>query len=421
MQRYIPTRAALGPYPGKIRFYPTTGLHQFTPRNAARTLCVTVFVWHRPNHVLLRAHQKVALLVHLDVFMRMLRNEMDQRSSRIELRMVETKRATTDRPKVKGNRVNLSSPQGEILGRLPSHNLVPTSIMESLAKELAALGIPSTHVDIGLTNLVAGNRSFRSILVNRRLPDEGWSDTELQRLLYTLSSLDTNQPRWCGVGEREGRVYSSLVATRHFGLAHGTGRSGDLTEAQPKAVGSTILVKLTRLLLLDAVRRGSGLTQSVVGDAIVLPLCTGMSMALVLTTLRQQAPDKSVVLWSRIDQKSCFKAIAAAGLECVVIETKMEGDEVVTDLDAMRAALVEHGPNVLAVLSTTSCFAPRVGDRIDEIAKLCEEFSTSHVVNNAYGLQCAATSKLLKRAVAVGTLTAVVCSTDKNFMVPVGK
>lgn len=37
-----------------------------------------------------------------------------------------------------------------------------------------------------------------------------------------------------GVGEREARVASDLVARRHFRLAHGMGRSGDIAAEQPK-------------------------------------------------------------------------------------------------------------------------------------------------------------------------------------------
>ncbi len=37
-----------------------------------------------------------------------------------------------------------------------------------------------------------------------------------------------------GVGEREARVASPLVYKRHFGLAHGIGRSGDVAAEQPK-------------------------------------------------------------------------------------------------------------------------------------------------------------------------------------------
>ncbi len=37
-----------------------------------------------------------------------------------------------------------------------------------------------------------------------------------------------------GVGEREARVASELVARRHYRLAHGIGRSGDVSAEQPK-------------------------------------------------------------------------------------------------------------------------------------------------------------------------------------------
>lgn len=37
-----------------------------------------------------------------------------------------------------------------------------------------------------------------------------------------------------GVGEREARVASELVAKRNYRLAHGIGRSGDVSAEQPK-------------------------------------------------------------------------------------------------------------------------------------------------------------------------------------------
>jgi O-phospho-L-seryl-tRNASec:L-selenocysteinyl-tRNA synthase len=32
-----------------------------------------------------------------------------------------------------------------------------------------------------------------------------------------------------GVGEREGRIFSSIVRAKNFGLGHGIGRSGDVS------------------------------------------------------------------------------------------------------------------------------------------------------------------------------------------------
>lgn len=302
----------------------------------------------------------------------------------------------------------------------------------AIISSFTALRIPKTHVTVGLSNLIAANKDYRSLFVNRRLPEEGWSDIQIQHFLFILSTLDTNNnqtvatssssSRWCGVGEREGRVYSSLVANRHFGLSHGMGRSGDITEPQPKAVGSSALVKLALLLTLDAMRRGSGLdAKTAAAHGVLLPLCTGMSMSLVLSSLREAHPGRNVVLWSRIDQKSCFKAVTSAGLECVVVPTTLNGDQVVTDIAAMQTALETHQGKVLAIITTTSCFAPRVRDQVDEVAKLAQNTNVCHIINNAYGLQCATTCKLINRACVVGRVDAIVSSTDKNFLVPVGK
>jgi O-phospho-L-seryl-tRNASec:L-selenocysteinyl-tRNA synthase len=307
---------------------------------------------------------------------------------------------------------------------------------DEMAKTFESLKIPRNHATVGFSNMVVASKQYRSLFVNRRLGDTGWSDVQIQSFIFLLSTLDTNnkavasgdesvESRWCGVGEREGRVYSSLVAHRHFGLAHGMGRSGDITEPQPKAVGSSVLVKLTLLLVLDAVRRGSGLNNNKGGPAahgILLPLCTGMTMSLVLSCIREAETDKAktVVLWSRIDQKSCFKAITSAGLTCVVVPTKLDGDAVVTDMDAMAAAVLAHQGKVLAIITTTSCFAPRVPDQVDKVAKLCAEAGIHHVINNAYGLQCQHTCKLINRACSLGRVDAIVSSTDKNFLVPVG-
>ena len=267
--------------------------------------------------------------------------------------------------------------------------------------------------------------------------------------------------RWTGAGEREGRVYSPLVLQRHFGLGHGIGRSGDVMEAQPKAVGSSALLRLTLRLTLDAVRRGAGLGDRCSGPAsfgVLLPVCTGMSMTMVLSALRERArkldaataaaaaadsrenngddddvhlKERNLVLWSRIDQKSCYKAILSAGLRCIVLPTRAhpDTDEVSTDLNALKAALDKYGTKILAVLTTTSCFCPRVPDEVDAVAKIIQTWNEtheggtggiSHVINHAYGLQCQATNKLLNRACTIGRVDAIVCSTDKNFLVPVG-
>ncbi|KAL3763987.1 hypothetical protein ACHAW5_007606 [Stephanodiscus triporus] len=341
----------------------------------------------------------------------------------------------------------------------------------SIPTLFAALQIPNNHTAVGLSNLLAGNTQARTLFHHGRLPDSGWSDLQIHRLLLELSVLDTNceesvkyqsstrdafSHRWTGAGEREGRIYSPLVSQRHYGFGHGIGRSGDVMEAQPKAVGSSALLRLTLRLTLDAVRRGAGMNGTTgKGDTpsgpasfgTLLPVCTGMSMALVLSGLRDRAQgldaaaasvnngggciaiERNIVLWSRIDQKSCYKAILTAGLRCIVLPTKAhpETDEVSTDLDALKAALDKYGNRILAVLTTTSCFCPRVPDEVDAVAKMIQTWNVgkdgvgiSHVINHAYGLQCQSTNKLINRACSIGRVDAIICSTDKNFLVPVG-
>lgn len=51
------------------------------------------------------------------------------------------------------------------------------------------------------------------------------------------------------------RLFVGLVAQRHYNFSHGIGRSGNLDESQPKAVGSTILNRLTNDLLLDLIKQ----------------------------------------------------------------------------------------------------------------------------------------------------------------------
>ena len=57
-----------------------------------------------------------------------------------------------------------------------------------------------------------------------------------------------------GIGEREARIASDLVAKRHYYLGHGIGRSGDISEVQPKAAGSSLLSKLTNSFVMDILK-----------------------------------------------------------------------------------------------------------------------------------------------------------------------
>ena len=104
-----------------------------------------------------------------------------------------------------------------------------------------------------------------------------------------------------------------------------------------------------------------------------------------------------------------------------MVENTLEGDQLRTDMDAVRRAVGDVGADqVVCVLSTSSCFAPRAADSLVELAQLCEAQGVGHVVNNAYGVQAPALCQAICAACRRGRVDAVVQSTDKNFMVPVG-
>ncbi|XP_026503789.1 O-phosphoseryl-tRNA(Sec) selenium transferase isoform X3 [Terrapene carolina triunguis] len=222
----------------------------------------------------------------------------------------------------------------------------------------------------------------------------------------------------CGVGEREGRVASGMVARRHYRLIHGIGRSGDISAVQPKAAGSSLLNKLTNSVVLDIIKLAGVRT---VTNCFVVPMATGMSLTLCFLTLRHKRPKAKYIIWPRIDQKSCFKSMITAGFEPVVIENVLEGDELRTDVKAVEAKIQDLGAeNVLCVHSTTSCFAPRVPDRLEELAVICSNYDIPHIVNNAYGVQSSKCMHLIQQGARVGRIDAFIQSLDKNFMVPVG-
>mmetsp|Transcript_64002 Transcript_64002/g.171437 ORF Transcript_64002/g.171437 Transcript_64002/m.171437 type:complete len:94 (-) Transcript_64002:3-284(-) len=70
-------------------------------------------------------------------------------------------------------------------------------------------------------------------------------------------------------------------------MTHGVGRSGDLTAEQPKAAGSSLLSKITHLMALHALKI-SGLESA--SSCVILPLATGMSIAVTLLALKSTRP-----------------------------------------------------------------------------------------------------------------------------------
>lgn len=186
------------------------------------------------------------------------------------------------------------------------------------------------------------------------------------------------------------------MARRNFHFGHGLGRSGDLTEVQPKAAGSSVLYQLTNDLAKDALRTlGVPGTQA----CFVAPLATGMSLTLIFLTIRQSKPKAKYIVWPRIDQKSCFKSIVTSGFEPIIIDPVLNGDELITSMGKIEAFLKQTDPELIAcVMTTTSCFAPRACDDVESVAVLCKHHKVAHVVNNAYGVQSTKCMHIIQQA-----------------------
>lgn len=58
---------------------------------------------------------------------------------------------------------------------------------------------------------------IRLLLEKGKCPEDGWDESTLELFLHELAIMDSNNFLGnCGVGEREGRVASALVARRHY-------------------------------------------------------------------------------------------------------------------------------------------------------------------------------------------------------------
>ncbi|KAK7198492.1 SLA/LP autoantigen-like protein [Novymonas esmeraldas] len=345
--------------------------------------------------------------------------------------------------------------------------------MDDRALQLAEEFVSARYIDAGRESLHSTARALRSILAQRRCLEDGLPDAAIELVLRQLALMDSNNfTHHVGGGEREGRVISAMVRQRHFHFTHGIGRSGDLVSEQPKAAGSSLLYKLTNVMMLDLLRQ-AGVAST--AAAVVVPMATGMTLALVLRSVaasriaeaaaaaaaqREQqqqstalsgsggaegghcpAPPPSVtvpryVIWPRIDQKTALKCIDAAGLVPVPVQLRpapspsasapasssssslfleCRVEDVAAAVDAVGGPAA-----VVCVLSTTSCFAPRLPDDTVAMARYCKSAGLPYVVNNAYGVQSRRIMTRLDAAQRLGRVDAVVQSGDKNFLVPVG-
>ncbi|GIY46430.1 o-phosphoseryl-tRNA(Sec) selenium transferase [Caerostris darwini] len=261
-------------------------------------------------------------------------------------------------------------------------------------------------------------KKIMKLFDNKSCPDDGWSDEEIELFLHEIAMMDSNNFLGsCGIGERESRFASKIVARRHYNMGHGIGRSGDITEIQPKAAGSSLIGQLSNCMILDLLKT-IGLPS--LKKCILVPLATGMSMLMCLRTLHNKRPEAKYVIWPRLDQKSCFKCILASGLVPKIIKNFDTGKGLIGCLEDIESEIKNLGSeNIVCVLSTVSSFAPKIPDDVVEIAKLCKEYNIPHIINNAYGIQCPSYLRFIEQA-SKSRVDLFVSSTDKNFMVPVG-
>ncbi|MFX1590522.1 MAG: O-phosphoseryl-tRNA(Sec) selenium transferase, partial [Promethearchaeota archaeon] len=216
--------------------------------------------------------------------------------------------------------------------------------------------IPKNMLNRGQLVLKEFLNPIKILFEQRSVPKEPWTEEQIEFLLQTLSNMDTDKDsKAARVGEREARIASKLHLRTSAGFCHGVGRSGFLTAPQPKAPGGSIMYDLSNYLARN-ILRNFGLSN--IKDAIVVPLCTGMSLSLTLGALKpewgeQNMNPKRTVLVPQIDHKSLLKSIDLMGFKTKIIKGKIFGDAVRIPVEDIKSNLDE---NCFAVISITSFF-----------------------------------------------------------------
>lgn len=110
-----------------------------------------------------------------------------------------------------------------------------------------------------------------------------------------------------------------------------------------------------------------------------------------------------------------------ANLIPIIIDTERNEDELQTNVTEFENQIQKLGAhNIVCIISTTSCFAPRGCDDIEALAILSKKHNVPHVINNAYGLQSTFLTHQIEQAHRAGNIDLFIQSTDKNLLVPVG-
>ena len=274
--------------------------------------------------------------------------------------------------------------------------------------------IPENMLERGLLVLDSNLNPIKRLFEHRKVPEEGWDDRIIEFLLKILNLMDTDKdPKAIRVGEREARTSSPLVTELASGYCHGIGRSGKVSAAQPKAPGSSIMYQLANKLALDTLNK-FGLPN--VKSAIVFPFSTGMAVGLAVAAARKKK-NKAIMLYPRLDHDSPLKGMDLVGVKSKIIRSTLEGDAVRINPEDVEKEIDDQ---VLGILTTTTFFPPRECDDVKKIAKIAKDNDLFHIINNAYGAQSKIIMKKIQGAIDAGRVDAIIQSTDKNFLTPIG-
>jgi O-phospho-L-seryl-tRNASec:L-selenocysteinyl-tRNA synthase len=322
--------------------------------------------------------------------------------------------------------------------------------------------VPENMISRGLVGLNDFIKPMEILLSQQQIPEKGWTDDQIRFFLSILSHMDSNNDEgaYC-IGEREGRISTPLLNELSGGFIHGIGRSGDIKAPQPKATGGSILNSLTDIVVYNFIK-DLGLEN--IKGAITLPLSTGMSIMLTLrafeTYVKQNNYEhyKNEIIFPRIDHNSPLKGIITAGMKPIIIEgfmgkeqyqeikevnkktsskkttkpkSELENQDVTlnqyiaqfgTESIYINPKAIESSitDRTFAILSTTTFFPPRAPDYVKEIAKIAKKHNIYHIINNAYGVQSPEILKIIRGSIDAGRVDAIIQSTDKNFLTPIG-
>ena len=280
--------------------------------------------------------------------------------------------------------------------------------------------IPENMLNRGQIVLDNFLKPIKILFEQKSVPKEPWSEEQIEFLLKTLSHMDTDKDdKAARVGEREARIASNLHLKISGGFCHGIGRSGFLTAPQPKAPGGSIMFELSNYLARNFLKN-FGLPN--IKDGIVVPLCTGMSLALCLGALKpdwnnEELLKKRTVIVPQIDHNAILKALELMGMKIKTVKGKIFGDAVRIPIEDIESNLDE---DCFAIISTTSFFPPRENDDLKEISKFAKENNLVHIILNAYGVQSPEWMAMIRSAIDAGRVDVIIQSTDKNFLTPIG-